>query len=237
MYRTLRYFIPFALIICAILILYFTDLHKFFSLEAIKERQADLVPYAKGHPFLFPILYFLIYTASVVLIIPDTTVLSLFGGFIFPTPLAAFLIVASETLGALFFFLALRLVFKGMLAKHIHFISPKIQQGFQAHAASFLLFLRLSHLLPFWVVTGCAAYFFTPLWTLIWTTFIGVIPLSYLLAQLGHNLSKLFASNEQLTLANLFSPSIRILLLGLSILVLIPLIYHTWKQKREKKKR
>lgn len=233
--RYLRYFLPFAAIICLMLILYFSDLHQFFSLEAIKEKQNVLVPFAKAHPFLFPIFYFLIYTFSVVLVIPDSTALSLFGGFIFPTPFAVFLIVAAETLGALLFFLALRLVFKGMLEKHVHFITPKMQVRFQAHAASFLLFLRFSHILPFWLVTSCAAYFFTPLWTLVWTTFVGVIPLSYLLAEVGHNLSKLFASNQPLTLSNLFSPSIRFLLFGLSILALVPLIYQIWKEKKDKK--
>lgn len=234
--RYLRYFIPFAAIICLMLILYFTDLHQYVSLEAIKEKQNIIVPYAKSHPILFPILFFLVYVLSVVLVIPDSTVLSVFGGFIFPTPFATFLIVTAETLGALLFFLALRLVFKGMLSKHMRFIPLKMQLSFQAHAANFLLFLRLSHILPFWLVTGCAAYFFTPLWTFVWTTFVGVIPLSYLLAQVGHNLSKLLASDEPLTLTSLFSPSIRFALLALGILALAPLIYQIWKEKKDKKK-
>ncbi len=233
--RYLRYFIPFAAIICLMLILYFSDFHQFISLDAIKEKQSVLIPFAKAHPILFPILYFLVYTFSVALVIPDSIVLSLFGGFIFPTPFAVFLIVAAETLGALLFFLAIRLVFKGMLEKHVRFITPKMQLRFQAHAASFLLFLRFVHILPFWLVTSCAAYFFTPLWTFIWTTFVGVIPLSYLLAELGHNLSKLFASDGPLTLSSLFPPSIRFILFGLGILALVPLIYQRWKEKKNNK--
>jgi uncharacterized membrane protein YdjX (TVP38/TMEM64 family) len=236
MSRYLNYFLPFFCIICLALIFYFFDLYHFFTLETLKEKQHFLISFAQDHPILFPILFFLVYVISVALIIPDSTVLSLLGGLTLPIPFAVFLIATAETLGALFFFWVLRLFFKGILKKNAAIISPRMQHKFQAHAASFLLFLRFSHILPFWLTTLCAAYFFTPLWTFIWTTWVGVLPLSFLVADIGHHLSKVFASNEPLTLSSLFSPSIKLALFGLGLLALVPLIFQYWINRKAKRK-
>jgi uncharacterized membrane protein YdjX (TVP38/TMEM64 family) len=87
------------------------------------------------------------------------------------------------------------------------------------------MFLRLSHVFPFWLTNVCAAYFDIRLRTFIWTCFVGVIPLSVILADAGRSLQMLFAKNRYLSISDIFTPEIKLAFIVAGLIALAPIIY------------
>ncbi|MBS0629672.1 MAG: VTT domain-containing protein [Verrucomicrobia bacterium] len=226
-----KHLVPFVVLILLMLIVYVTDLHQELSLGRIREYQHKLVEFVQVHQIIAPVIFILFYVFSVCLILPDSTILSLVGGLVFPLPLAIIYIVVAETIGGTIFFAILYNVLEGVKPKKPFL--KKMRQKFQQHQISYLLFLRFSHVLPFWLTNVCAAYFKVSLRTFVWTCFVGVIPLSLILADAGHSLSVLFSENKFLTLTDIFTTEIKIALFVLGLLALAPIVYQNWRKKRK----
>lgn len=225
MHKNVKHLIPFAVLILLILIVYLTNLHHAFSLNRIQEEQGRLIHFVHSHPILSPLIFITIYIISVCLVIPDSTILSLVGGLVFPLPLAVIYIVFAETVGGTIFFGILREVFRTTLIKSERPFFKKMRLKFNKHSISYLMFLRLSHVFPFWLTNVCASYFSVSYKTFIWTCLIGVIPLTVILADAGHSLSVLFAQNRLLTLSDIFTTQVKFALLALGLIALFPIFY------------
>ena len=67
----------------------------------------------------------------------------------------------------------------------------KLRQGFQENAMSYLLFLRLVPLFPFWLVNLAPALLGVPLGTYVLGTFLGIIPGTFAFTFLGVGLDSI----------------------------------------------
>lgn len=236
MNRHVRRFLPFFVLIVLVLILYVTNLHQAFTLENLQKEQHRLTSFVHDHPFTAPLLYIGIYIVSVCLIIPDSTILTLLAGMVFPLPLAVIYAVFSETVGAsLFFFIFYSAFGKTLFQRERPFLN-KMRKQFKRHGASYLLFLRISHVVPFWLTNLGAAYFRVRFWTFLWTCLIGVIPLTYVLADAGRSLSHAFASQEKISLDSIFTTQLKLSLLVMGLLAFVPILYKKFRKKRKWKK-
>ncbi len=218
------------LLLLILLTLHYTHFFSDLSFEHLRSRHLEIQEFIWAHPLLSPLIFIGIYTLSVVFIIPDSTILSLFAGLFFPLPLAFFYCLFSETLGAFFCFQIVRFLGRSLNLQEYRFLH-KVRRSLKKHEASYLLFLRLSHLLPFWLINVCAGYFSVRLWTFLWTTFVGILPLTYFLIQAGHSLQKSLALQQPFKFSSLFTPEIDLILLLLGLLTLLPIVYKKWKEK------
>lgn len=229
----LRHLLPFSILVLLMLVVYFTNWHYALNLDTIWKAETRLTVFSSHYPLLTHLIFLGFYIISVCLVIPDSTLLTLLGGLLFPLPVAILYAVVAETVGAIVVFAIFKAAFTDRwLEKERPFFS-KMRKGFQAHSASYLLFLRLSHICPFWLTNIGAAYLKIPYWTFSWTTLIGVIPLAAFLSEAGHNLSHTFAHNSHPTIADLFTTPMKLSLVGLGVLSLLPLV---WKKYMHKKK-
>jgi uncharacterized membrane protein YdjX (TVP38/TMEM64 family) len=89
---------------------------------------------------------------------------------------------------------------------------------------SYLLFLRLVPLFPFWLVNLAPAFLGIPLRTFVWTTFIGIIPGAFVFAQAGAGLGAILDSNQGLSINGIFNWQVKIALIALGIFALIPIL-------------
>lgn len=216
---------PFAIILILILIFYLSGFYREFNFETIKHEHLKWKIFASEHPWLAACYFIAIYFLSVLLVIPDSIILTLIAGLLFPLPLAIVYCCIAETLGATLFFLAVRLAFMETLEKRKGYLMHGMQKKFQANQASYLLFLRFSHLLPFWVINLCAGLFRVRIKTFIWTTFVGVIPLTFFIADSGASLSQYFETHTRFTLQGVFTTQIKIALIFLGCIALLPIAY------------
>ena len=98
-----------------------------------------------------------------------------------------------------------------------------MEKGFHRSPAGYLLSLRFIPIFPHWLVNIAPAYFGIHLWTFIWTTLIGSIPISFVFTQAGKVLATLITMEEPFTLASVFNTQVNIALIALAIVALIPL--------------
>ena len=104
-----------------------------------------------------------------------------------------------------------------------------LKEGFLENAASYLLFLRLFPLFPYWIVNLAGAFFNVRFRTFAWTTFIGMIPSVFIYAQAGQGFAVMLEQAEQPHAAALWNANMIIALIGLSALSLIPLLFSKTK--------
>ena len=225
--------IPFILLLAAILVFYLCGYNRLLTFEAIKHEHLKWQEYVDLHPVLSALYFVVVYVVSVLLVIPDATILTILAGFLFPLPLAIIYCIVAETIGATGFFLTARAAFPSIepFKKWLPYVQ-KWDVKFRQYEIHYLLFLRLSHLLPFWIVNLAAGIFQVRTSVFIWTTFVGVLPLVTFLAIGGQGLAHYFLFHTHFAIREIFTLNVKIALIGLACLSLLPLLYvHFFKKK------
>ena len=229
----MRKWIPLIVILLLMVAVYFLGLPKYLSFEMLKKHREILLAHIEAHPILMPVLYILVYILVVALSLPGGAVLTLLGGFFFGVPWGVIYVVVGATIGATLIFLAARTALGDLLRRRAGPFLKKMEGGFQRNAASYLLFLRFIPLFPFWLVNIAPAFFNVRTTTYLWTTFVGIIPGSYVYTQAGRGLGAIFEKDEGFTVGNIFNTEMRIALVVLALFSLIPKIKKKLRHDRQ----
>lgn len=217
-----------ALLLLAIIVYIFGFSHH-FTLENLEQKEAFIMSWVHLHPILSTLTFFIVFVVSICLFIPASTILTLVAAMTYPAWYAFFLSVFSETIGTFLFFLILRFAFpmpKGTSKD----LLGKTEKSFQKHPASYLLFLRFSHFTPSWLISSLAALFNTKSWTFIWTTFLGCIPLVYLVVETGKTVKLATKGSSGFNWHNLFTTEIKLLFLAFGLISLLPVLINKYKK-------
>ena len=222
-YFSFKTIIPLVIIVLCAFFLYLFGPATHLTLAAFKEKESLVFSWIALHPFLSALILSSTYIFSICLFIPAVSVLSLIAGIAYPFPYAFALSVFSETLGACLFFIILRCAFHPIdLCKEGTYLK-KAQEGFKKNPASYLLFLRFSHITPSWLITALAIIFKSSFWTFAWTSFLGTIPMSYLIVEAGETLKKAHKVSYSFNWDTLLNTNTKLLFLGFAILALLPI--------------
>ena len=218
----MKRWIPLILIIFFMIIAYTTGAANAISFENLKEHRETLVNYVKKHQATAPFTYIAIYSISIALSLPVGAFLSILGGFLFPQPFATLYALIGATTGATCIFFSAKTAFGNLLQNHSGKVLKKMESGFQENQASYLLFLRLVPIFPFWLVNLAPALFNVPIFTYIWTTFVGIAPGAFVFTQAGTGLAAILDADQELTLDLIFNTQIKIALCAFGVFSLIP---------------
>jgi len=230
----LKKWIPLIIIVAAMIAIYASGIYKMLTFDALKAHRMQLLSFIEAHPFLSPLIFILIYVAVAALSIPGATFVTLFGGFLFPFPLSTLYVMIGATGGALCIFLAAKTAFGDVLREKAGPLMQKMGDGFQKGAVSYMFFLRLVPVFPFWLVNLAPAFFGVRAWTFIWTTFIGIIPGTAVYTEAGAGLGDIFDKGESFSLGSIFNTKIKIALVLLGLVALIPIVYKKIKERKER---
>jgi uncharacterized membrane protein YdjX (TVP38/TMEM64 family) len=105
----------------------------------------------------------------------------------------------------------------------------KLEGGFRKNALSYLLFLRLTPVVPFWLVNLVPAFLGVRLSTFIIGTFFGIIPLTAVFASVGNGLGAVIDAGRKPDLSIVFDPAIVGPIFGLAMIALLPAAYKSIK--------
>lgn len=190
------------------------------SLDNIREHRQALTDFTERHYLAMLFACGIGYSLSTALSLPGGTVLSLLLGFLFGRWTGTMLIVISATLGAGAVFWLARYLLADWARQRLqqHALSQKLLDGFQADAFNYLLFLRLVPLFPFWLVNLAPAFTSVSMRTYLITTFIGIMPGSFIFANLGQSLGRIERLDQLLSAQTLLALSL------LGALSLIPVL-------------
>ncbi|MDQ3261201.1 MAG: TVP38/TMEM64 family protein [Pseudomonadota bacterium] len=214
-----------ALFIGGIVIFFALGGQKYLNLEALKENRDALIQYADQHYVSAIVIGFLIYTLSTALSLPGGLILSLAVGLVFGRWAGTVVIVLAGTLGATLVFLAARYLFADLARNRMGGLAQKINEGFTKDAFNYLLFLRLVPLFPFWLVNLAPAFTNVSFKTYVIATAIGILPGSFVFANLGQSLGRISSTKDLLT------PPIIGAFVLLGVFALIPVLYKKHKAR------
>ncbi|MAZ77238.1 MAG: hypothetical protein CMF39_00980 [Legionellaceae bacterium] len=223
--------IPLLALAIALLIFFATGLHRYLTFSTLKAHREQLLAWTDKNHVIAAIIYIIIYVIAAAISIPGATVLTLIGGFLFGLWLGTFYVVISATIGACLIFLAAKTALSDLLKRKAGKFINKLEKEFKANSMSYLLFLRLVPIFPFWLINIVAGLFGVTLTIFFITTFFGIIPGSFVYVSIGNGLGALLAEGKAPDLSIIFKPAILLPLLGLAILSLLPIVYKKWKTK------
>lgn len=224
-------FIPLILIVILMIIGYFSGFYKVLNFDNLKYHHNELVEFVNANSIMTPFLFMAIYAVATALSIPGGLFLSLLGGYLFRQPWCTLYVLIGATAGATGVFLAAKTALGSFLRKKASPYLSKISAGFQKNAASYMLFLRLVPLFPFWLVNIAPAFFDVKVRTYIWTTLIGIAPASFVYTLAGRGLNNIFESEEKFSISAIFNWQLNLALICLGVLALVPIILRKWKEK------
>ena len=199
---------------------------KYLTLDSIKANRDALKTFTNEHLVLAVVIAFFVYATAVALSVPGAVVLSLMCGFLFGRWLGAAVIVGAATLGATLVFLAARYLFADWAKSRLGSVGQKINEGFSENAFSYMLFLRLVPAFPFFLVNLAPAFTNIKLSTYAIATAIGIIPGSFVFANLGETLGTIDS------LSGLVSKETLLAFVLLGLLALVPVVIKKVKSRR-----
>ncbi|MFM2043530.1 MAG: hypothetical protein RLY86_2106 [Pseudomonadota bacterium] len=214
--------LPLAVIAAGIAAVFALDLDRYLSFQALAENRQALADFVAANHAVAALAFIGMYAVAVALSIPGAVFLTLGGGFLFGTVLGSLYVVIGATMGATIIFLAARTALGDMLRAKAGPWLSKLEDGFKDGALSYLLFLRLVPVFPFWLVNLVPAFLGVRLSTYVTATVIGIIPGCVVFASVGNGLGAVFDSGAQPDLSIIFQPAVLGPIVGLALLSLIP---------------
>ncbi len=142
-------------------------------------------------------VYMTIYVVVVALSLPGGAVLTVAGGLLFGWLVGGIVTVVAATLGATAIFLIARSSVGEPLVARAGPWLGKFRAGFQENALSYLLFLRLVPVFPFWVVNLAPALLGVSLRHYVIATGLGIIPGTFAFAFAGAGLDSVLAAQRE----------------------------------------
>lgn len=145
------------------------------------------------------VAYFATYVFLQTFAIPGSIFLSILSGYLYPFPLALFLVCLCSGLGASFCYLLSYLVGRPMVYKYLTERAQKWSQQVDKHRdhlINYIIFLRITPFLPNWFINITSPVINVPLGVFFIGTFLGVAPPSFVAINAGTTLYKLTTAGE-----------------------------------------
>lgn len=207
---------------------YAFGLHEYLSLAALRRYQASLTAFVEANAVVTAIVYVLLYVIAVAVSFPGASIFTAAGGLMFGYVAGSALALIASVTGATLIFLIARTSFGDSLAARAGPRMQRLRQGLQEDGFSYLLFVRLMPIFPFWIVNLAAAFFGVRLSHYVLATAIGVLPGTFVYSYFGYGLGTALGEGG--------SPFSFQLLLGLALLALtalLPVLYKKWRAGRQ----
>ena len=213
-----------AILLCGLAGYFETELSELISWRTVVLHYAEISYFIEQNRIASYFAFALFYIAVVAFSLPIASSLTLAAGALFGWPSIGLIVVAA-TAGASFLFIASRSLLRDFFRARAGPFFANLEAGFTKNAFSYLLFLRLMPVAPFWAVNIMPAFSSMRLTQFISATAIGIIPGTSVYVAFGRSFDHLLARGEAPDLAALNTPQIWLPLTGLALMVLLPTLY------------
>jgi pyruvate/2-oxoglutarate dehydrogenase complex dihydrolipoamide dehydrogenase (E3) component/uncharacterized membrane protein YdjX (TVP38/TMEM64 family) len=181
------------------------DLHRFFTLEALKAEQFAIADYRTAHPIAAGVLYGILYVTVTGLSLPGAAVLTLAGGAIFGLLWGTLIVSFASTIGATLAFLAARFLFRDAVKAFFGERLQAIDAGVARDGALYLFTLRLVPVFPFFAINLLMGLTAMRARTFYWVSQAGMLAGTVVYVNAGRQLAKIESLSGVLSPALLFS--------------------------------
>jgi len=243
----IRRMIPVAMVVGALAIIWAAGWQRDLSLETLARNRAAIDGFVAGHFSMAVAVFVALEVAVVGLSIPGALILTVAAGIVFGWWVAALAVVAGATLGATLIFLVARTACGSNAGCRAGPRLSRIAGGLKADAFSYLLFLRLTPVFPFWLVNLAPAVVGVELRTFMAATVIGIIPGTVAFTLVGAGLDSVLGPQGAayrhclavggrdchlgLDVHAILTPQVVAALAALGFLALIPILVRRWRAR------
>jgi uncharacterized membrane protein YdjX (TVP38/TMEM64 family) len=248
--RRLGRWLPMLALFLAGIAFWASGLHRYLSMSTIAENREMLRGFVSGNMLLAVTAYGLLYVVVTALLVPGTALLTILGGFLFGWAAAGVVTIFAATAGATLLFIAARSSLGDLLRRRGGNLANSIACRFSADAFSYLLFLRLVPLFPFFAINIAAALCSIRTQTFVLATLIGIIPGTFAYATLGSGLDGIIRSEHlayrqcvaekgagacsfDISAASLLKPELLAAFALLSLMALVPPLVRRWADRKK----
>lgn len=216
--------LPILVVIALMVVAWNLGVTDYLDYELLKQHRELLLSFVERHYVWAVLIYIATYIVTIALSIPGAAILSILGGFLFAQPWGTVFVLIGATTGATCIFLAAKTALGASLREKAAPFLKKLEKGFNENAASYLLFLRFIPIFPFWLINIAPAFFNVQRTTFIWTTFVGIIPGTFVFVQAGTGLGAIFDTGAEFSIETIFNVQVQIALIALAIFSLVPIV-------------
>ena len=156
-------FVPLVVLVAALVAFFAFGLQRYVGFSMLREHRSALMHFVADHAVLSALAFMAVYAVATAVSLPGGAVLTVAGGFLFGTLLGSIYVMIGATVGATGLFLAARTAFGDALRGRAGPWVARMEAGFRENALSYLLFLRLVPVFPFWLVNLVPAFLGVPL--------------------------------------------------------------------------
>jgi uncharacterized membrane protein YdjX (TVP38/TMEM64 family) len=246
-----RRWAPLAVIVLLMGVAFAMGWHRYLSFKTIGTNYEALKEFIAANLAAALLIYVVIYAAVVAMSLPGGLVMTLTGGLLFGWLAGSLATLVAATAGAtLIFLIAKSSVGEALAAKAGPWLG-RLRDGFKEDALSYLLFLRLVPVFPFWLVNLAPALLGVPLRTYVIGTAVGIIPGTLAFSVAGAGLGSVVEAQNRIYAAclaragagaeascpytidtsALVTKELLVAFALLGVVALIPVVYKRWSQR------
>ncbi len=225
--KNLKRWTPLIVILLLIIIAWAFGVMDSVNLESIKDQREYLLSLVTKYPVLSIITFVFLYAISTALSLPIATLLTVSGGFLFGRWIGTFYVVLGASMGASAIFFVAKSSVGEALREKAGPLYKKIEKEMHDNAIGYMFFMRLVPLFPFFMVNILPALFNIKFMPYFLTTFFGIIPGSFIYANVGTELSSIDTLKDVMSIETLLAFSL------LGLFSLVPMIYKRVRGKNK----
>jgi uncharacterized membrane protein YdjX (TVP38/TMEM64 family) len=229
---SLRRLLPLVVVVAGLGAFFAFGFDRYLSCQSLSLHREEAVTWCTTNPVLAAFGYVGAYALLVALSVPGAVWLTIAGGLVFGPYWATLYVVIGATLGACAIFLVARYALADLCRAKAGSAIARMEDGFRRNATSYMLFLRLVPVFPFWLVNLVPALVGVPLGTFAIATLFGIIPGAFVYALVGDGVAALFDAGTCPDIGVIFQPRVLVPMMGLALLSLVPVAYRTVRKAR-----
>jgi len=213
--------------ICAVALFFYYDLQRLLTLETLKDNRQALLDYYTAHKLVTIAAFMALYIVQTVLSLPGAAILSLAAGAIFGSVMGTLYANIAATIGATLAFLVARYLLRDAILNRFGARLEGMNRELETRGFSYLLFLRLVPVFPFFLINLAAGLTRLPLRTFFFGTMLGIIPGGFVYVNAGASLATIDS------LSGIASPRVLGSFALLGLFALIPVLYNRFKSRKQ----
>jgi uncharacterized membrane protein YdjX (TVP38/TMEM64 family) len=246
-----RRWVPLAVIVGLMGLAFAMGWHRYLSFKTIGTNYDALQGFIAANLAAALLIYIVVYAAVVALSLPGGLVMTVTGGLLFGWVFGSLATLVGATAGATLIFLIAKSSLGEALAARAGPWLGRLREGFKENALSYLLFLRLVPVFPFWLVNLAPALLGVPLRTYVIGTAFGIIPGTIAFSVAGAGLGSVVEAQNRIyadclakaganaeaacpytiDTSALVTKELLAAFARLGVVALIPVVYKWWSQR------
>ncbi len=210
----------------AVCLFFWFDLQRFLTLDALKANRQMLLEYYAAHKLAMVAGFMAVYIVQTALSLPGAALLSLAAGAIFGTVTGTLYAISAATVGATLAFLVTRYLLRDAVLQRFASKLEGMNRELETRGFSYLLFLRLVPVFPFFLINLAAGLTRLSLRTFFFGTLLGIIPGGFVYVNAGASLATITS------LSGIASPRVLGSFALLGLFALAPVLYNSFKSSK-----